>query len=87
MKNPLFADKKVRQAISYAINKDEIITGVLLNLGKPANGPYKPGTWAYNDHVKNTITIRKKPASYCAKPAGQKQIMREFWKKRKTVCF
>ncbi len=52
LKNPLFADQKIRQAISYAINKDEIISGVLLNLGKPANGPYKPGTWAYNDKVK-----------------------------------
>lgn len=52
LKNPLFADKKIRQAISYAVNKDEIISGVLLNLGKPANGPYKPGTWAYNDKVK-----------------------------------
>jgi peptide/nickel transport system substrate-binding protein len=52
LKNPLFADKRIRQAISYAINKDEIISGVLLNLGKPANGPYKPGTWAYNDKVK-----------------------------------
>jgi len=52
LKNPLFADKRVRQAISYAINKDEIISGVLLKLGKPANGPYKPGTWAFNDKVK-----------------------------------
>jgi len=52
LKNPLFADKRTRQAISYAINKNEIINGVLLNFGKPANGPYKPGTWAYNDKVK-----------------------------------
>lgn len=52
LKNPLFTDKRVRQAISYAINKDEIISGVLLGLGKPATGPYKPGTWAYNDKVK-----------------------------------
>ncbi len=52
LKNLLFTDKRVRQAISYAINKDEIISGVLLGLGKPAHGPYKPGTWAYNDNVK-----------------------------------
>ena len=52
LRNPLFADKRVRQAISYAINKDEIISGVLLGLGKPATGPYKPGTWAYNDKIK-----------------------------------
>jgi len=52
LKNPLFTDKRVRQAISYAIKKDEIVSGVLLGLGKPATGPYKPGTWAYNDKVK-----------------------------------
>jgi ABC-type dipeptide transport system, periplasmic component len=52
LKNPLFTDKRVRQAISYAINKEEIISGVLLGLGKPATGPYKPGTWAYNGNVK-----------------------------------
>ncbi|OGP86780.1 MAG: peptide-binding protein [Deltaproteobacteria bacterium RBG_19FT_COMBO_43_11] len=52
LKNPLFTDKRVRQAISYAINKEEIISGVMLGLGKPATGPYKPGTWAYNDNVK-----------------------------------
>ena len=52
LKNPLFTDKRVRQAISYAINKEEIISGVLLGLGKPATGPYKPGSWAYNGNVK-----------------------------------
>jgi peptide/nickel transport system substrate-binding protein len=52
LKNPLFTDKRVRQAISYAINKEEIISGVLLGLGKPATGPYKPETWAYNGNVK-----------------------------------
>lgn len=52
LKNPLFADKRVRQAIAYAIDKDEIVQGVLLGLGKEATGPYKPGTWAYNPHVR-----------------------------------
>jgi len=52
LKNPLFTDRRVRQAISYAINKDEIISGVLLGLGRPATGPYKHGTWAHNDKVK-----------------------------------
>jgi peptide/nickel transport system substrate-binding protein len=50
--NKKFADKKVRQAISYAIDKQEIIEGVLLGLGKIATGPYKPGTWYYNPNVK-----------------------------------
>ena len=52
LKNPLFKDKRVRQSISYAINKEEIIQGVLLGLGKVATGPFKPGAWAYNSRVK-----------------------------------
>ncbi|MBN1382632.1 MAG: peptide-binding protein [Deltaproteobacteria bacterium] len=50
--NPLFTDQRVRQAIAHAVNKEEIIQGVLLGLGKEATGPYKPGTWAYNPDVK-----------------------------------
>ncbi|MDO9528248.1 MAG: peptide-binding protein [Syntrophales bacterium] len=52
LKNPFFKDKRVRQAISYAINKEEIIQGVILGLGKVATGPFKPGTWAYDSGVK-----------------------------------
>jgi peptide/nickel transport system substrate-binding protein len=51
LKHPLFADKRVRQAIAYGVNKDEIIQGVLLGLGREATGPYKPGTWVYNSNV------------------------------------
>jgi len=53
LKNPLFADKRVRQAIAHAVNKEEMIQGVLLGLGKAATGPYKPGTWAYNPQVRS----------------------------------
>ena len=52
LKEPLFKDRRVRQAISYAINKKEIVQGVLLGLGRIATGPYKPDTWYYNPHVK-----------------------------------
>lgn len=52
LKNPLFADKRVRQAIAHAVDRVEMIDGVLLGLGKPATGPYKPGTWAHNPNVR-----------------------------------
>ena len=52
LRNPLFADRRIRQAISYAINKEAIIEGILLGYGQPATGPYKPGTWAHNPDVK-----------------------------------
>lgn len=48
----LFADKRVRQAIAHAVNKQEIIDGIMLGLAREATGPYKPGTWAHNSHVK-----------------------------------
>jgi peptide/nickel transport system substrate-binding protein len=51
--SPLFQDKRVRQAISYAIDKEEIIKVVLLGLGEISTGPYKPGAWYYNPHVKH----------------------------------
>jgi peptide/nickel transport system substrate-binding protein len=49
---PIFQDKRVRQAISYAIDKQELIDGVLLGLGQAATGPYKPDLWTYNVGVK-----------------------------------
>ncbi|HIE32583.1 MAG TPA: peptide-binding protein, partial [Thermodesulfobacteriaceae bacterium] len=52
LKHPLFRDKRVRQALSYAINKREIVDGVLFGLGVPATGPYKPDTWFYNPNVR-----------------------------------
>jgi len=67
LRNPLFSDKRVRQAISYAIKKDEIVSGVLLGLGKPATGPYKPGTWAYNDKVK----------TYAYDPARARELLKQ----------
>lgn len=53
LRHPLFRDKRVRQAITLAISKDEIVQGVLLGMGQVAHGPYKPGTWAYNPTVKD----------------------------------
>jgi peptide/nickel transport system substrate-binding protein len=52
LKDPRFADRLVRQAIAHAIDKREIIEGVLLGLGQEAVGPYKPGTWWYTDQVR-----------------------------------
>jgi peptide/nickel transport system substrate-binding protein len=46
-----FADRRVRQALTHAINKKEIVDGVMLGLGQEATGPYKPGTWFSNPNV------------------------------------
>jgi len=51
LKSRLFSDVRVRRAINHALNKDEIVRGVLSGLGQAANGPYKPGTWAYDAKI------------------------------------
>jgi peptide/nickel transport system substrate-binding protein len=50
LKHKPFDDIRVRKAINYAIDKQELIDGVLLGLGEPVASPYKPGTrWANPD--------------------------------------
>jgi peptide/nickel transport system substrate-binding protein len=48
LKKKPFDDVNIRKAISYAINKEEIINGVLLGLGEEITSPYKPGTYWEN---------------------------------------
>jgi len=52
LKDPRFADKRVRQAFAHAINKEDLIEGVAMGLAQIATGPLRPGTWAYTDKVK-----------------------------------
>lgn len=47
-----FNDKRVRQALSMAIDKDVIINGLLNGIGTPAVGPLAPGVFGYSDEVK-----------------------------------
>lgn len=51
LKHPFFQDKLVRQALSYAVNRDTVIKGALLGLGEKTVGPFKPSTWVYNDKL------------------------------------
>ncbi len=51
--DPQFADMRVRRAITHAINKNDIIAGVLLGYGTPCTGPFPPESWAYNPKVKD----------------------------------
>jgi peptide/nickel transport system substrate-binding protein len=51
LESRLFKDQKVRQALNYAVNKEEIITKVLRGQGQAASGTIYPGSWAYNHDV------------------------------------
>ena len=52
LKNPLFQDKRVRQAFTHAINREEIVQYVLYGFGTVLSGPFPSHLWYYNPKVK-----------------------------------
>ena len=52
LKDPRFADARVRRAFTMAINRQSVIDGVLFGLGRVATGPFPPESWAYDPEVK-----------------------------------
>ena len=69
--NPFFMYVRVRQALSYAINRQSIIDGILLGLGRPCTGPFSYVSWAYNPGAK----------SYNYDPElAKKMLAEEGWK-------
>lgn len=72
LRHPLFKDKRVRQALTAAIDKDELIHGVLFGMGQKAVGPIPPGSWAYNPNVRD-IAYDPKHAAELLAQAGWKE--------------
>jgi peptide/nickel transport system substrate-binding protein len=52
LEHPFFKDARVRKAISLAVNRHDLVKGVLLGQGEAAFGPFKPGTWAYHPSLR-----------------------------------
>jgi peptide/nickel transport system substrate-binding protein len=67
LKHKPFDDVRVRHAINYAIDKQEIIDGVYLGLGIDIASPYKPGTRWSNPNLK----------PYPYDPAKAKDLLKE----------
>lgn len=64
-----FKNPKVRQALSLAIDRDEIVKIMYFGHGKVCNGPFLPGTGAYDKTVKSPKQNIKK-AKELLKEAG-----------------
>ncbi len=52
LRNPIFQDKRVRQALCYAFPKEDFIRTVLDGVATPADSYIAPMSWAYNPNVK-----------------------------------
>jgi len=67
----IFQDRKVRQAINYAIDKERIVKAVLQGTGEVATGPIPIPSWAYTADVEQ----------YHYSPEKAKKLMEEAgWK-------
>jgi peptide/nickel transport system substrate-binding protein len=51
MRDPVLADRRVRHAIGYAINREAIITYMRRGLARPASGLLPDQAWAYEPDV------------------------------------
>ena len=51
LEDPKFQDARVRRAINYAVNKEEIIDTVLFGLGRVTTGPFMMDSWAYDKSI------------------------------------
>ena len=83
MDNPQLKDVRVRQAIAYAINKQEIVDKADYGIGKAATGPISSlTTWAYEPNVNKYPYDPKRAAKllddagFPIKPDGARMTLR-----------
>src|SRR5581483_1697940 len=69
--DPILSDVKVRQALSYLVDRKGITDTIYKGIGQVANGPIPPGMWAYTSDL----------PSYDYDPAKDAQLLDEAgWK-------
>jgi dipeptide transport system substrate-binding protein len=73
-----FDDKRVRQALNMAIDKDSIISAVYQAAGKPAKNPIPPTIWSYNDAIPAYPYDPEKAKAMLAE-AGVTNLSTDLW--------
>jgi peptide/nickel transport system substrate-binding protein len=74
LKNPLFKDLRVRQAIAMAIDRQSIVQGITLGLGHLISGPFAVRSWAYNPDVSPRPSIWPKRSDSSPKAVGSRMV-------------
>jgi len=71
LKNQLFSDPKVRQAILMSIDREKILQDTSMGRGIVIEGPVLPYTWAYNSQIPH-VTHNSEKAVQILNEAGWK---------------
>ncbi len=75
---PPFDDKRVRQALNMAINKQAILDAVFQGSGKVAKNPIPPIMWSYNDEVQD-YPYDPEAAKKLLEEAGVTDLKTNIW--------
>ena len=70
---PPFNNKALRQAVAHALDVEQIVKGVWLNVGVAANGPIPPTSWAYDKSIapiKRDLAKAKAKLAEGGQPSG-----------------
>ncbi len=86
LNDPKFKDKGVRQALNYAVDKNEIIKMARLGLGRVATGPFLPGSWPYNENVMPAAFDPIK-AKELLKQSGWEDLNKDGWLEKNNEVF
>jgi len=71
LRRPMFSDKRVRRALTMAMDRKALVDNVLYGLGRESTGPFYQGSWATDPEVQ--------PIPY--DPAGARRLLEEAgWK-------
>jgi peptide/nickel transport system substrate-binding protein len=81
LRNPVLAIKEVRQAIAYAINRQEMLSSFFEGKGQLISGPFAPGSWAYNLDVE-PVPFSPDTANHLLDVAGFTERTKEGIRKR-----
>lgn len=68
-----FDNVHVRRAVEYGVNRQEILTTVLKNIGVVSQGPLSPASWAYSSSIapySYDISKAKSELAQAGKPGG-----------------
>lgn len=87
LKREPFNDRRVRLALSHAIDRQSLIEGVLQGLGRPCSGPYSPLVPAYNQKVLPLDYDLKKSAQLLAEAGFKKNASGKLEKAGKPLAF
>ncbi|WP_100011518.1 glutathione ABC transporter substrate-binding protein [Lentibacillus sediminis] len=74
-----FNDKRVRQAISMAIDKEQILEGIYNGVGTPAAGPLAPNVFGYDENLEGLEHDPEKARELLAEAGYEDGFQTTIW--------